>query len=462
MKKPFWLSVCLLLLCLMAAADSLSGYLIRQELDRATAHLFPASTSITVSTLQSHGWFFRSRVIQHLTFPAPAALQLSSDDTLTLKVTHRIQHGPFVWQWGLSPVLGRITTEIELPDTLVGLMAYHQIAPPDIALTHRIDFDGQFTTRANVSPIHYSGEGSTLVWEGLEAVLRYHSKSDRLDTRLDWGKFYSRDTQFEANISPIQATSSGKVRTATGNRSLTLHLDEFTLFHAPSNEHSLLRQFEASAHYTEADTGFSDITLQTRLDSIHFRNRQFDNGTLAVTLQRLDTATLHQLNRAMNHSLASAQKDNLPPELIQIGLQSLVLQVIPKLLAHRPELSLSFGMLFPEGDAQAKIHLTVGMPNPPVFDDPVAFLEQIEFEGQFSLPKALLQQFVHEFSQSQTDHSTEPGAVGQLNRWAQQRYIVIQNETVSADISLNKGVLQINARHIPLSEVLPPLFGQPE
>lgn len=489
MKKSLLLAGLLALLLLLAAvSDCVIGYKIRQELLTSSNALLEGYPSASISTQENRGWLWRSHIQQLLSLPAPKALNGKLGETLTFTITHFIEHGPFIIRTnGIKPIFGRVITKVALPDSVNSLFNYYRTQSPDISIISQMGLDRILKSELTISAVEFTGADSQLSWDGLRASISYMCKQDKLNAAIEWGHFYSEDSLFKAEISPIFFTSQGQVKSFTGNRRIAVELASFMLEELDAASRSHLSNIHAHIHYQESAAGVSRVEVKGELGIAEIAQKRYEALDFSIALEKLDTAILHQLNRAIDSSLASAKQDNLPPELIQIGIQSLLLQSLPKLLQSHPQLIAQFQMQYPQGPAAAKVEINFTLPDPPPLHDPIALLEKLGFKAHFDLPQEVFEQILLRQAKNQTlnDLMRQAGdnqpdadyiepeptltaeqqqavasrAAAHFEMLRQNRYVIVRDKQVTSHAVLDDGVMLINNRRIALATLLAPLFS---
>jgi uncharacterized protein YdgA (DUF945 family) len=342
------------------------------------------------------------------------ALYRLGDNNEGLEIKQVINHGPLLnfngeWQNGLALVETRLSDSKGQPF-------------PEHQLLSFLDWDGNMQNQLLIPAGTLADGDQTFSWQPLE--LSFNINADQsLDyaIRLDGLESHNAETHLVLG----KVSGSGQHSGSTLNADSTLKIQSLAV--AP-----LLNVLDFSQTIRLREEGQTvNIDSETMLAQLEVLRQSWKNGNITISLKNLDKEAIAALQ-------ANAERIGASPLLM--------LQILPRLLAAGPEVSIPNASIeSPEGKIDLNVLLTVDGSQP--FLSPAALFNAVTLDGNLRLPESYAVLLLTELS------ANVEAAQEKIRKLSDLGALIRRNNQIIVKFRLHRGGLALNDNAFDIEDI---------
>jgi uncharacterized protein YdgA (DUF945 family) len=413
---------------------------------------------ISVAITDYERGFFDSTARTVLSLKVYSGKDGSGGNVISLPLQHTIIHGPLVLgglpsMATVKPLLAYVVTEPVKVDEGSGLLSSFFSELPLVQHT-LIRLDGSSEIRLQSASfdqvINGDNERVFLNMLGSSAQMELGPGMNRVSGTMQMDGFTLEGEEGEVGFKNM----SVEVDMHKGDYDLTLgtgtiHLDEVSMVgFSQGNAQSVVMRGVSGEFLSRLDGASLFSRQQIFIEYLEIAGHMVGPLEYAFELRNLDAAALGKIQQ----QVAKLQAGNGTSMAVNQQLKEQILQLLPQLLLHSPELEITKARATTSyGDVNGRLLLRVNNPNGAA--NLFALLGALHIEVDARMPEALLLKTVDTILQSSKKGSSADGRelIAQL---VQQGFLKLENNIYSTSMRFEEGTFSINGNKIPLQDLL--------
>jgi hypothetical protein len=424
------------------------------DLLHATLDKLPVGTLVLEQ--YDRGWLGSSAVAELALQPMPVPVSGRPPVLRRIRLDSRIEQGPLVWLSSMpSPVLARVYTRVEWPDTPL----------PPLGIETDLYPSGDALSRLRLpAGDRVAGRGAYRLRNGEAAgTIRYTAKSGRLNVDLalpdlelatippaglpgSTGSGVPLGSLAGARISADLSSWVGGLYAGTASlevRSARLAgtSDPDGPGSAAASAETRLDGFRARLDQSPRQ-GLLDLRLDLATDSLAVGGAGYRDARIALSAQSLDGAALAELISA----LRTLKANGATPAIRGLAGAAMVTRLLPQLAAASPRIDLDPVRIETlQGAVTGRLNLGIEKP-PDQSKGPFAWIRALGGQADLALPRSTALDWL-----ARGAARTQESAEQRLARLSADGWIGERDGRVGADWRLADGLLTLNGRTLPLT-----------
>ena len=433
-------------------------------------------TGFSLENITYDRGFFTSDAVTRCTIPWPDRPEAGAPP-LSVELRHHIRHGPLAFfhtpggKKTIKPVLAVVETRVVLPvetRRALGPPAEHATGDLDIRDITIVAPGGNGTNHLRIPAFAWRpGRGVTVQCKGISSDISFSAgltlitggtQSGGIELIADGGHLEMEDMTGRFDL-----VSRGR-SPLTGNTSVEIARIGLRNGRAgiPAPGHMEIRRLKWLQSATVAEK-LMKASISVDIDTLSVDDRRYGPGGLTVEARRLDVEALSRLERLTGEFRSAGPN-------VSGGLIIRFLAAMSALLERSPEFEISRMTLdTPEGDFQARAHVSLRHPGALVLFNPDAYLSAVTVRAEMDAAAEMLKKtlaVVYRLrtvrrdampqTAEQADLPADKKALALIGSLVSRDILILETDRYKSAISLVDGQLTVNGRPISLPEFMSP------
>lgn len=363
-----------------------------------------------------------------------------------ITLAHTIQHG-------LLPIRPtQIHSQLHLDSSVYPALVYSSSNQDLVTVDTEIQATGRGISHILMPALTINEDSLIWQWQGLSGTVRFYQdvfaqKLIELQTEMAIPYFQLITQAMNLSVENMTVNTNTTDQVLPSGRINFAHLQ-----YVENNIPIELFDWEIVNPRNTLEGNNLTVTLQSQLKHCQIEHENYGPGKIEAELHNLPANSLQAIIAKIMSGLSTDfSEQQLEKTFIDVSLQHGL-----SLLSNSPELLIKqMTLMTPHGEIKAQGRFKIDKFSPLAFFQHNLLVKALDGEIKIYLPQQLVDNFAHQLLQQHKDEPAFPEQVEQLvTTWVDNKLLVSAANQYSSHLVLQQGILQINGRSFPLSELI--------
>lgn len=402
------------------------------------------------------------------------------DQPIIIPLEHKIYHGPFAFKAPdfdpTAPVAAFIETKVKPTPEIQGILTMVWQGAEPLKIRSKVSFSGLVETTMEIAPINFVNPNNpqeSLKWTGAKSVVIHDTATNSFDSSIHAGGI-SVDSK---NVWFLIDGIKGKAKSSfadgnfiNANASYTIDNAKFDINQMGMKHKGSIDKFSLGAGNQIVGKDLSSF-IKLSVSDVDYNGDKYGPAKFQLDLRKVDAEAVQTIVKELETAKQEMAKQGLPPEAALFIAQQKIMEGLPKLLQHGPEIEISeLSLNTPQGMIDGHTKIALDLEGKQMPQNPFELIPLISIDANISIPTSLVEMALvmdakksirHDLALS-GEKATEDEVIelaknnvkAKIESLTAQNIIKIEANNIVGAVKLNKGMLNLNGLEIPVEQLI--------
>ncbi len=402
------------------------------------------------------------------------------DQPIIIPLEHKIYHGPFVFKAPdfdpTAPVAAFIETKVKPTPEIQGILTMVWQGAEPLKIRSKVSFSGLVETTMEIAPINFvnpDGSQESLKWTGAKSIVAHDTTTNSFDSSIHAGGISVDSKNVWFLIDGIKGKAKGSFADGSfinANASYTIDNVKFDINQMGMEIKGSVDKFSLGAGNKIEGKNFSSF-IKLSVADVDYNGDKYGPAKFQLDLRKIDAEAVKTIAKELEVAKQEMAKQGLPPEAAIFIAQQKLMEGLPKLLQHGPEIEISaLSLNTPQGKINGHTKIALDLEGKPMPQNPLELIPLISIDANISIPTSLVEMALTMDTKKSIrrdlalsgEKATEDEIIELINNDVKakiesltaQNIIKVEASNIVGAVKLNKGMLNLNGLEIPVEQLI--------